>query len=95
MDGVGYEGTAEPAVELNEDVERPVFEAEKVHEPVQEEKIETAGVPADLSTEDLSLFTKLIIFAVIVAGCFGFVKSRSPRRSPAGRHGAYEKGGLP
>lgn len=48
------------------------------------------------STQDLSLMTKLVLGAIIVAVCYAFVKAYSPRRTgPAGRHGAYEKGGLP
>lgn len=54
------------------------------------------GSSASLSTEDLSLITKFGIFGIIVAACYAFVRSRSPRRTTlAGRHGAYEKGGLP
>ena len=49
----------------------------------------------DPSTEDLSLVTKFGILAVIVAACYAFVRSSAPRRTTmAGRHGAYEKGGL-
>lgn len=48
------------------------------------------------ASEDIGLFTKLIIFGVIVACCVGYVKLNSPRRTGfAGRHGAYEKSGLP
>lgn len=55
-----------------------------------------AATLQSLSTEDLSLVTKFIILAVVVAACYAFVRSHGPRRTGlAGRHGAYEKGGLP
>jgi hypothetical protein len=47
------------------------------------------------SSEDLSMMTKFIIFGLIIAACYGYVRAHSPRRTPAGRHGAYEKGALP
>lgn len=53
------------------------------------EKLSAAG-------EGIGWFTKLAIFAVIVGVCGVFVKSHAPRRTGyAGRHGAYEKSGLP
>lgn len=66
-----------------------MLSGDAVHDPVASIK--------DLSTDDLGLLTKMIIFVLIVAACYAFVKSRSPRRTPlAGRHGAYpsEKGGM-
>ena len=85
---VGYMGTAAPAegVDLSGET---VATFESLEGGV--------GVKmADLSTEDLSLVTKFGILAVIVALCYAFVRSRTPRRTTmAGRHGAYEKGGLP
>ena len=48
------------------------------------------------TSEDLGFLTKLMIFGVIVGLCVLFVKMNSPRRTGyAGRHGAYEKSGLP
>jgi hypothetical protein len=46
--------------------------------------------------EDLSLFVKLCIAAVILALCYAFVRAYSPRgrSTVAGRHGAYEKTGI-
>ena len=88
--GIGLEGTAESAdgVDLSED---PVA----TYEDLKGAAV-APGSSTELSTEDLSLLTKFGIFAVIVAACFAFVRSRSPRRTAlAGRHGAYEKGSLP
>lgn len=46
--------------------------------------------------QGLSVVTKLVLFAIIVGVCFAYIKAHSPRRTAqAGRHGAYEKGGLP
>ena len=51
---------------------------------------------SDYSTEDLSYVTKFVILAVVVAACYAYVRAHSPRSTGrAGRHGAYEKGGLP
>lgn len=85
---VGYVGTAEPApgVDLSEEL---VATFENLVGGLEEKT-------SNLSTEDLSLVIKFGILGVIVAVCYAFVRSRSPRRTPmAGRHGAYEKGGLP
>ena len=89
-------GTAESDGPLDEDDDEKVVLA--THEDLGEATFqEQKGASlSDLSTADLSLVTKFGIFAVIVAACYAFVRSRGPRRvGPAGRHGAYEKGGLP
>jgi hypothetical protein len=79
-------GTAEP-------VEGVVLDEEPV--ATYEALKDGGALGKDLSTEDLSLITKFGILAVVVAACYAFVRSRSPRRTAlAGRHGAYEKGGL-
>jgi hypothetical protein len=81
-------GTAEPAkgVDLSEEM---VATFESLEGGVGDKT-------GDVSTEDLSLVTKFGILAVIVALCYAFIRSRTPRRmTMAGRHGAYEKGGLP
>ena len=91
--GVGFAGTAEPmdGVELDEE---PVATFEGLGGSSLQDI--TAASIKDLSTEDLSLVTKFIIFGVIVAVCYAFVRSRTPTRTSfAGRHGAYEKGALP
>ena len=52
--------------------------------------------PTSSEDQGLSVVTKVVLFAIIVGVCFAYVKAHSPRRtSQAGRHGAYEKGGLP
>lgn len=58
------------------------------------EIIEELGSAA--AEEDLSLFVKLCIAAVILALCYAFVRAYSPRSrsTVAGRHGAYEKTGI-
>jgi len=44
------------------------------------------------ATEELSWFTKLMLFGALVGLCVLFVKMNTPRRTAmAGRHGAYEK----
>jgi len=91
--GVGFAGTAEPmeGVELDEE---PVATFEGLGSSTLQDL--TGASIKDLSTEDLSLVTKFIIFGVIVAVCYAFVRSRTPTRTAfAGRHGAYEKGALP
>ena len=95
MGGIDLEGTAGSDGELNEDGEEALFQAETAHQPSDEQYQAKAVEDGELSSQDLSLVTKLIIFAFIVGGCYAFVKARTPRRTPAGRHGAYEKSGLP
>ena len=93
---VGYEGTAEPAEPLNEDGDDKIVVDEPMGAPVPDQQAAPLSMPVDLSTEGLTLITKLICLALIVAVCYGYVRAHSPRRTgPAGRHGAYEKGGLP
>ena len=87
----GYNGTAEPVAPLNEDGE----EGDTAHQPIldQEKTLPELGDP---SAEGLSLITKFFVLALIVGVCYAYVRAHSPRRTgPAGRHGAYEKGGLP
>lgn len=87
----GYTGTAEPAEPLNEDEDVVV----KASEAMEQTKIQVDSIISSPATENLSWLTKFILLALIVGACYAFVKSYSPRRTPAGRHGAYEKGGLP
>ena len=92
--GAGYPGTAESAEPLDEEDEEVTLKpAESLGEAVQDRFEHVVG---GLSEEGLSWFTKFIILAVIVGLCVGYVRMHSPRRTGhAGRHGAYEKGGLP
>lgn len=47
------------------------------------------------SSRGMSLFWKCGLVGVIVMVCYGFIKAQtSRRRVPAGRHGAYAKGGI-
>lgn len=90
----GIEGSAEAIAPLNEDEGTTKFEGKVVEqgsEKVAEKVKSVTAVPG----EGLSIITKLALFGVIVGVCYAFVKAYSPRRSYAGRHGAYEKGGLP
>ena len=92
-------GTAEPSEPLDEDeVVSKVNGAvgETAEDPLHNHEEETIAELGDPSTLGLSIFTKLGVLGIIVAACYAFVRSHSPgRTSPAGRHGAYEKGGLP
>lgn len=86
---VGYNGTAEPREPLNEGGEDLPLKVELEHEPLSDTfKVEESKVE-ELSTEGLSLMTKLIILGLILGACYAFIKANSPRRTPAGRHGAY------
>ena len=102
---LGYPGTAEPAVPLNE--EEPIAKApppqledhigETSKTPLNDHESEVIaefGEPA--SVEGLSLFMKLGLAGIILAACYAWVRAHNPRssRASAGRHGAYEKGGL-
>lgn len=89
----GIEGSAEAAEPLNEGVEDVYVKAEVDGTPQLGKSVSDA---LGTVTEDLGLFTKLAIFAVIVGLCVVYVKLHTPRRTGyAGRHGAYEKSGLP
>ena len=90
------EGSAEAAVPLNEAADDPdaYVKMEQSDGTPQLGKSVSDGLAA--ATGDLGLFTKLIIFGAIVGLCVLFVKLNAPRRTGyAGRHGAYEKSGLP
>ena len=93
----GLEGTAEPAVPLDE------FPAASEQAPpvdiTGEETRMKSQDPIDVvaqlgettaAAEGLSLLMKLGLAGLILAACYGFVKANSPRRTAhAGRHGAY------
>lgn len=84
----GLEGSAEAVVPLDEET------VAGVKADSQLGKSFTGTLSA--ASEDIGFLTKLMIFGVIVGLCVLFVKMNSPRRTGyAGRHGAYEKGGLP
>ena len=77
------------------DEEGNIKTPDKVEVPSGSAHYEATPVES-LSSEGLSVFTKLFLFAIIVGVCFAYVKAHSPGRTThAGRHGAYEKGGLP
>ena len=91
---VGLEGSAEAAEPLNEAVEDVYVKAEQGDGTPALGKSVSDSLAA--ASEDLGLFTKLIIFGLIIAMCVVYVKMHAPRRTGyAGRHGAYEKSGLP
>ena len=80
---------------MNEDGDDKIAVDEAINVPAMDQQAAPLSIPVDLSTEGLSLMTKLICLAFVVAVCYGYVRAHSPRRTvPAGRHGAYEKGGL-
>ncbi|KAK5164096.1 Peptidyl-prolyl cis-trans isomerase B [Saxophila tyrrhenica] len=86
----GYTGTAEPAEALNGAGDERLLSGESVKKAAAE--LQDA---VKLSNEPLSWTLKLFILALIVGACFAYVRVHTPRRTPAGRHGAYEKGALP
>lgn len=89
----GLEGNAEAREPLNEDVMGAAAGVEKTAVPALGKSVSDALASAN---EDLGLLTKLAIFGAIVGCCVLYVKLHSPRRTGyAGRHGAYEKSGLP
>lgn len=91
--GIGLIGTAEPAWPYDEEGNVKMPEKEVTYEQAQ---YVPPPVAEDPSSQGLSIFTKLVLFAIIVGVCLLYIKAHSPRRTAqAGRHGAYEKGGLP
>lgn len=102
----GLEGEAEPAVPLSEE---ETMGAGKTPPPQLEDSIggtsksalndhasEVAAEFGDASEQGLGLFTKLGLAGLVLALVYAFIRANSPRvtRMPAGRHGAYEKGGM-
>lgn len=64
--------------------------------PLQDHESEIAAeLDQSAAAEGLSLLMKLGLGAVLIAGCYAWIRARSPRssRSNSGRHGAYEKAG--
>ena len=92
---IGLVGTAEPAWPYDEEgnIIDPSLGKVSSDEAHFEAPVPTYSETA--SSQGLSLVTKLVLFAILVGVCFAYVKSHSPRSTQrAGRHGAYEKGGL-
>jgi len=97
----GTAGSDGPLHEDNDDdatVARPVIvDGTPVKIPQVKEARKIAGsVVAASSSQGFSVFAKGFLVLGVVAGCYGFVKLASPRRSSvAGRHGAYESKAYP
>jgi hypothetical protein len=104
---VGLEGTAEPAAPLSEeetfgggqaaatpDLKDSVGGTDKT--PLNDHEGEVLAELGDKTADGLSLLWKLALGGAILGSCFAWVRWNSPRagRAYAGRHGAYEKGGL-
>jgi hypothetical protein len=102
----GLEGTAEPAVPLDDeetfgggkpasaDLKDNVGGTDKT--PLSDHEGEILAELGDGSQDGLSLLWKFALGGAIIGSCFVWVRWNSPRkgRAYAGRHGAYEKGGL-
>ncbi|KAK8216709.1 Peptidyl-prolyl cis-trans isomerase B [Zalaria obscura] len=92
-------GSAEPAIDGDDlDVVQaktppvPTLDTEDKTETLSGHKEEVVDAIHDqLSDEGLSLLQKMGALGVIVGLCVLFVRSKGPRVSHAGRHGAYEK----
>lgn len=69
---------------------------ETLKTPLQDHASEVIAEFGEHSEQGLSLLMKLGLGGLVLAACYGFVRAHSPRTSrvPAGRHGAYEKGGM-
>ena len=79
---------------MDDKVNEPV--GETADEPLHNHQEETIAEFGELSTDNLGWLTKFGLLAVIVAVCIAYIRANTPRRTgPAGRHGAYEKGGSP
>jgi hypothetical protein len=77
---------------------RPIIVNGKPHKVIQETAKQARKVVPSLakSTGGLGMITKLCLILLVIAGCYGFVRLYSPRRSSvAGRHGAYESKAYP
>ena len=97
------EGSAQPAIEGDNLDVLPVKTPPKVSVPVMEKGDEPLSQHKEEVVQDtlekvtssheggLSLVQKLGAVGVIVALCALFLRGRSPKRSVAGRSGAYEK----
>ncbi|KXS99987.1 hypothetical protein AC578_808 [Pseudocercospora eumusae] len=93
----GYAGTAEAAEPLSAD---ETFDSDDVvaqaKASVKEQVNSHINIEKVPAGEGLTLPVKLFLVGAIVAACWMFVKAHGARRTgPAGRHGAYEKSGLP
>lgn len=93
---LGLEGSAEPVGPLNEEELDVVGKVGVGAGDVSSQLGKSVKDTLAAASDDLSLFTKLAVFAVIVGVCVAYVKMHSPRRTGhAGRHGAYEKSSYP
>jgi len=92
---VRLQGSAEAVGVLDEDEEEDVVVKAEVDSMATPPKAVLDALPGN-AADGLSLFAKLGFLALIVGVCAAYIKMHTPRRTGyAGRHGAYEKGGLP